>query len=135
MRDINDQKNENEQQSIKLKLLIVEDDEGMEFLLSETVEDFSKELLIARNGIEAVEICKNNPDIDLVFMDVRMPLMNGYEATTEIRKFNKDVVIIAQTSFVASNEEKEKSIEAGCNDCYSKPITKVILEELIRKYF
>ena len=90
MRDTNDLKNENEQQSIKLKLLIVEDDEGMEFLLSETVEDFSKELLIARNGIEAVEICKNNPDIDLVFMDVRMPLMNGYEATTEIRRFNKN---------------------------------------------
>jgi len=63
-----------------------------------------------------------------------MPGLNGYEATRQIRQFNKDVIIIAQTAFGLSGD-KEKAIEAGCNDYISKPINKDKLLALIQKYF
>lgn len=117
-----------------LKILIAEDDEGMLFLLSETVEEITNNLLIAKNGVEAVEICSKNPDLDLILMDIRMPQMDGYEATTEIRKFNKNVVIIAQTAF-AFPTDKDKALEIGCNDYVSKPIDDDLLFTLIQKHF
>jgi CheY-like chemotaxis protein len=61
-----------------------------------------------------------------------MPKMNGYEATREIRKFNKEILIIAQTAY-AMNGDKEKAIEVGCNDYITKPINKVLLLEIINK--
>jgi PAS domain S-box-containing protein len=117
-----------------LKVLIAEDDEVSEILLTITIEEFSKEILIARTGSEAVEICKNNPDIDLVLMDIQMPELNGYEATRQIRQFNKEVIIIAQTAFGLAGD-KEKSLNAGCNDYLRKPIKKTHLDLLIQKYF
>jgi len=80
-----------------------------------------------------VEACRNNPDIDLVLMDIRMPLMDGNEATRQIRKFNKEIIIIAQTAYGFSSD-REKAIEAGCNDYISKPISKQILFEIINKH-
>jgi len=118
----------------KLKILIVEDDAGMEFLLTETVEDFCSELLIARDGMDALEISRNNLDLDLILMDIRMPKMDGYEVTEEIRHFNKDVVIIAQTA-CAFSSDKEKALSVGCNDYVSKPIDTALFESLIDKYF
>jgi PAS domain S-box-containing protein len=118
----------------KLKILIAEDDETSEILLEEIVSNFSKELLIARTGIEAVEICKQNPDIDLVLMDIRMPEMSGYEAISHIREFNKEVIIIAQTAYGLSGD-REKAIESGANDYISKPIVKDVLQSLTLKYF
>lgn len=118
----------------KLKTLIAEDDETSEMLITLGVEKFSKEILKVRNGLEAVEVCRNNPDIDLIFMDIQMPVMNGYEATRQIRQFNKDSVIIAQTAFGLSGD-REKVIKAGCNDYISKPIKKAELQKLIVKFF
>ena len=121
-------------QDKRLKILIAEDDHISERLIAIFVNPFSKEILIAKTGIEAVEICHNNPDIDLVLMDIQMPEMNGYEAIGEIRQFNKNVIIIAQTAF-GLNGEKERAIDAGCNDYISKPIDLVLLKRLIQKYF
>jgi len=118
----------------KLKILIAEDDQGSEILLSLAVEKFSKNIFKARNGIEAVEICRNNTDIDLVLMDIKMPEMDGYEATRRIRQFNKDLVIVAQTAFALTGD-RERAMEAGCNDYISKPIKKDKLMELMQKYF
>ncbi len=118
----------------KLKILMVEDDEVSEMLLDETVKMFGKEILKARTGVEAVEACRNNPDIDLILMDIQMPEMGGYEATRQIRQFNKEVVIIAQTAYGLTGD-REKSIGAGCNDYIAKPITKIGLQALIHKYF
>jgi PAS domain S-box-containing protein len=118
----------------KLKIIIAEDDVVSEMLISIDLGKFSKEILKARNGFEAIEVCRNNPDTDLLLMDIQMPIMNGHEATRQIRQFNKEVVIIAQTAFGLSGD-REKSIEAGCNDYISKPIKKDELLSLIQKYF
>jgi len=118
----------------KLKILIAEDDEVSGMLIDITVKKFGKEILKVRTGVEAVEACRDSPDIDLILMDIRMPEMGGYEAAKQIRKFNKVVVIIAQTAYGLSGD-REKSIEAGCNDYISKPINKDELLSLIQKYF
>ncbi len=90
-----------------------------------------REILNVRTGIEAIETCQNNPDIDLVLMDILMPEMGGYEATRKIREFHKEVVIIAQTAFALSGDS-EKAIASGCNDYVSKPIIKAELHALIQ---
>ena len=94
---------------------------------------FSKEILYAKNGVQAIEACRNNPDLDLVLMDIRMPEMDGNEATHQIRKFNKDVIIIAQTTHALSGD-REKAIEAGCNDYITKPVNRTLLYDLIKKH-
>ena len=118
----------------KLKILIAEDDEVSEMLIDNYIKIFSKEILNARTGVEAVEVCRENPDTDLILMDIRMPDMDGLEATREIRKFNRDVVIIAQTAFGLTGD-KEKALESGCNDYIAKPIKKLELQSLIIKHF
>ncbi|WP_291121577.1 MULTISPECIES: hybrid sensor histidine kinase/response regulator [unclassified Flavobacterium] len=126
---------QDEENQIKdLKILIAEDDEASEMLISITFKEFSKEILKARNGFEAVEVCRNNPDTDLILMDIQMPVMNGHEATRQIRQFNKDIVIIAQTAFGLSGD-REKAIAAGCNDYIAKPINRAELLALIQKHF
>ncbi|HEY5510350.1 MAG TPA: response regulator, partial [Prolixibacteraceae bacterium] len=117
-----------------LKILIVEDDETSELFLRNAIKLFSKEILYARTGVKAVEGCRNNPDIDLILMDIKMPVMDGLEATRQIRQFNKEVIIIAQTAFGLTDDQK-KAIAAGCNDYISKPIKKEQLLVLIQKYF
>ncbi|MHC1737088.1 MAG: response regulator [Ignavibacteriaceae bacterium] len=116
----------------KLKVLIAEDDDVSEMLMSTAIATICKEVICVRTGNEAVEACRSNADIDLVLMDVRMPGMNGYNATRLIRQFNKDVVIIAQTAYGFSGD-REKAIEAGCNDYIAKPFNHLLLLELISK--
>jgi len=128
------EKDETKDNTQNLKILIAEDDEASKILLSIELEEFGREILIAKNGFEAVELCRNNPDTDLILMDIQMPGMNGYEATRQIRKFNHDVVVIAQTAF-AQYGDREKSIDAGCNDYISKPINKAELQTLMHKTF
>lgn len=124
----------NLEKAANLKILIAEDDETAEWLLSITVQPFCSSLLVARSGTEAVEMCRNNTDIDLILMDIRLPQMNGHEATRLIRTFNKEVVIIAQTAYGLSSD-RNNSFEAGCNEHISKPINKDDLRALIHKYF
>jgi PAS domain S-box-containing protein len=118
----------------KLKILIAEDDETSLMLMSIALKKISKEILKASTGTDAVQICRNNPDVDLIMMDIKMPGMDGYEATRHIRQFNKEVVIIAQTAFGMFGDN-EKAIEAGCNDYITKPLDLVSLMRLIHTYF
>jgi PAS domain S-box-containing protein len=117
-----------------LKILIAEDDELSELFLRRAIKSFSKEILHVRTGVEAVEVCRNNPDIDLILMDIKMPDSNGHDAAIRIRQFNDKVVIIAQTAFSLSGD-REKARAAGCNDYIVKPVRKEQLLELIQKYF
>lgn len=118
----------------KLKVLIVEDDKTSELLIRILLEKNAKEFLHASNGVEAIESCKNNPDIDLVLMDINLPEMDGYEATRKIREFNVKVIIIAQTAYALAGD-REKSLLAGCNDYISKPINRITLSNLMAEYF
>jgi CheY-like chemotaxis protein len=116
-----------------LKILIAEDDATSEMLISTTMKVFNAKVLKVRTGIEAIEISRQNPDIDLILMDIKMPEMDGYTATRHIRQFNKNVVIIAQTAYGLSGD-REKSLAAGCNDYISKPIDIKKLIALIEKH-
>lgn len=118
----------------KLKVLIVEDDATSEMLIKIALKTIAKDFIIVRTGVDAIEACRINSDLDLVMMDIKMPLMDGYEATRLIRKFNKNVIIIAQTAFGLAGD-REKAIEAGCNDYISKPLSIPFLKELIQKHF
>jgi signal transduction histidine kinase len=118
----------------EIKMLIVEDDDISMNYLERTANIFCKELLKARTGVEAIETFHKNQDIDLILMDLKMPIMDGYEATRQIRQINKRVIIIAQTAYALFGD-KEKAIEAGCNDYITKPINKDKFLSLIQKYF
>ncbi|PQB07336.1 hypothetical protein BST83_09315 [Polaribacter filamentus] len=117
-----------------LKILIAEDDEVSAMLLTINVKEFQEQVFRAKTGIEAIDICYKNPDIDLILMDIQMPGLNGDEAARKIREFNKDVIIIAQTG-IALPTNKEKLIEAGCNNYLAKPVNRLELVTLIESYF
>jgi CheY-like chemotaxis protein len=116
-----------------LKILIVEDDEICEMLTVRLLNANNNEILLARDGMKAIESCSLHPDIDLILMDMKMPFMDGYEATKQIRQFNKDVIIIAQTAFALIGD-REKAIDAGCNDYITKPFSRDLLISLIEKH-
>ena len=102
-------------------------------LLNAQIKPFASDFFQASTGYDAIETCRKNPDIDLILMDINMPGMDGYETTRQIREFNKDVVIIAQTAN-ALNKDREKAIAASCNHYISKPINRVALLSLINQY-
>ncbi len=117
-----------------LKVLIVEDDAISKLLITIAIKRYSKEILKVSTGIEAIETCRTNPDINLIMMDINMPEMGGYEATKKIREFNKDIIIIAQTAN-GMQGDREQAIAAGCTDYISKPVNINSLALLIQKYF
>tara|TARA_R110001583_G_scaffold44966_2_gene142208 strand:+ start:21799 stop:26052 length:4254 start_codon:yes stop_codon:yes gene_type:complete len=116
----------------KLKVLIAEDEESAFLYLNVVLENVISQPIRAKTGLEAVEIAKNNPDLDLILMDIKMPVMGGYEATRKIRKFNKEVIIIAETAY-ALPSDRDKAIEAGCNEYMAKPIDADKLLKLIKE--
>jgi PAS domain S-box-containing protein len=113
-----------------LKILIVEDEVVSNEYLCIILDDISNTILHASTGKEAIEICRENMDFDIILMDVKMPLMNGYSATKKIREFNNNVIIIAQTAYALPGD-RENAIAAGCNDYITKPLEKDSLIELI----
>jgi len=117
----------------QLNILIVEDDLISFEHLNLVLQDVAHQIKGVNNGKEAIDFMKQHPETDLVLMDIKLPGMNGDEAAREIRNFNSDVVIIAQTAYALTGD-REKSIDAGCNDYISKPVDEESLFELIRKY-
>ena len=117
-----------------LNILIAEDDEASEILMSRALRAIGKKILKVRTGVEAVDICRSDHNIDLIMMDIKMPVMDGYEATRQIRQFDKEVIIIAQTAY-AQIGDSDKAILAGCNDYISKPINRDELMTILEKYF
>lgn len=113
-----------------LKILIVEDDKTSADYLFAIISGITKKIIITNNGVSAIKTLRKHPDIDVIFMDIRMPGMNGLEATQEIRKFNKDVFIIAQTAYTHDNY-KENTLEVGCNACLYKPINRKELQNIL----
>jgi CheY-like chemotaxis protein len=111
------------------KILIVEDDFSSRLYLNKILEKAGLILFNAGDGQEAVRIALENPDIDLILMDIQLPVMNGYAAVAKIREFRKDVIIIAQTAYEFIGEN-EKITDMGFSDYIIKPI---LSENLIKK--
>ena len=88
---------------------------------------------MATNGKEAVDLCREHPEISMVLMDIKMPLMNGFEATREIRSFRKDIPIIAISAHAMTGDEK-KALDAGCNGFIAKPTSAPELLEELKKF-
>ncbi len=118
----------------KIKALIVEDDGISELHMSILLKDICKEIVIARTGLDAVKICQERTDINLILMDIKIPGINGYEATKRIRKFNKSVKIIAQTAY-AMPDDRENAKKVGCDEYITKPIIKEKLMDIIDSMF
>jgi len=116
----------------KMTILLVEDNLPNQIFIREVFKSTSADVIIAANGSEAVERCKENSKIDLVLMDIKMPVMDGYAATAEIRKFNKNIPIIAQTAYALN--EREKALDAGFSGYISKPFRRNELLDLVRQY-
>ena len=122
---------EHKTNKLEKKILIVEDDKAsQEFFQAVLGNTFF--LDIAKDGVQAVEKCREN-DYNLVLMDIRMPNMNGYEATKEIRKFNSEIPIVAVTA-LDIEEVKTKYSEAGMNDYVRKPIHIESFNSLVESY-
>jgi signal transduction histidine kinase len=120
----------------KIKVLIAEDEEVNYIYLDtilKTIPNINFITLHAKNGKEALEICKKNIDIKLIFMDIKMPIMNGYEATRIIKSIYPKIPIVAQTAYTTS-DEKEKAAYEGCDDFIIKPIEQPEFIKLVNKY-
>lgn len=117
-----------------MRVLVVDDDVVSRMLLSEILKECSMTIVIARNGQEAVDKVKEDSTFDFILMDLKMPIMNGYEATEVIRGLGYTYPIIAQTAY-ASIEDKSRVSSGGFSAYLSKPITKVKLIEVINKLF
>ena len=117
----------------KLKILIAEDDQTSLSYLKEALSEYNISIIAVRNGEEAVNAVRENPDISLILMDIKMPVLDGLTATRMIRKINRNVPVIAQTAHALADDAR-KAIAAGCNDYISKPIELSKLTEIISKY-
>jgi PAS domain S-box-containing protein len=115
-----------------LSILVVEDVPDNFLLLEAMLSKENVKLYSANNGLEALNICKINPDIDVILMDIRMPVMDGLTALTKIHEIRKQLPIIAQTAF-AMEQDKKRLLDAGFADYISKPIDGKTLFEKIRK--
>ncbi|PHS53219.1 MAG: hypothetical protein COB01_04560 [Lutibacter sp.] len=127
---------ENDDSKYEYTILIAEDEEVnylfLEIILIEEMK-LNCNILHAKDGEEAVEICKNNPEIDIVFMDIKMPKMNGFDATEQIKKTLPKLPIVALTAY-STSEDKEKAIHVGFMDFISKPINNEALKSKIKLY-
>ncbi|WP_430401049.1 ATP-binding protein [Flavobacterium sp.] len=117
----------------KLKILIAEDDIISFTYLSTLLLKLGHDIIHAKNGKEAIEICKSQEDLDIILMDIKMPEIDGLEATMEIRKFNKSIYIIAQSAYVFE-DDFINSKKVGCNEFLTKPIDKNELIHMINAF-
>lgn len=113
------------------KILIVEDDLSSRLYLNKILEKAGVIILNAGDGQEAVNVAKNNPDIDIILMDIQLPVLDGYSALIKIREVKKDAVVIAQTAYGLLGD-KEKILNSGFNDYVIKPIlSQNLIEKLV----
>ncbi|WP_323595745.1 response regulator [Aliarcobacter butzleri] len=115
------------------KALIVEDNEINQLVTSQMLESIGFDIDIANDGLEAVNMA-NKSNYDIVFMDLQMPNMDGFEATKKIREFNKNTPIVALSAAVM-DEDKELTSLAGMNNHLAKPLIRSELESILKQYF
>jgi CheY-like chemotaxis protein len=117
------------------KTILVVEDIDLNFLyISELLKSTGTQIIHAVNGKDAVDRCQRDASISLVLMDIYMPIMNGYEATRQIKQLRPALPIIVQTAY-AMAEDRKRAMEAGCDDFIAKPIGKEELLSKIEKFF
>ncbi len=114
-------------------ILIVEDDVSSTFYLKEVLKDTRAEILHAPDGQQALDLCISNPSINIILMDIKMPVMNGIDATIAIKRIRPNIHIIAQTAN-SMYDHHIKCLEAGCTDFIVKPVDSVELLLIISNY-
>ena len=114
-------------------VLIAEDNKLNYLLLQELLSRYNLNLLHAWNGNEAVEVFRKEKQIDLILMDLKMPIMNGLDATKQIKQLNASVPIVAQTAY-STSEDQDNAKKYGCDDFISKPISEQALHQIINNY-
>lgn len=114
-------------------VLIVEDNETSNIYFEAALRKTKATMIWAKNGLDAVEIVKNNPKVDLVLMDINMPKMDGIEATRIIKLLYPNIYIVVQTAFILSGEEGLCQ-EAGCDEFITKPIRLKFLLDTLNRY-
>jgi PAS domain S-box-containing protein len=120
--------------SSDIKTILVAEDDDFSFMFFESVlSNYNFNILRASDGEAAIELYNSIPDVSLILMDIKMPVMDGLTATREIRKTGSSVPIIAQTAYALAGD-KEKAQEAGCNDYLTKPVKAEDLVRTIEKY-
>ncbi len=118
-------------------IILIAEDGDVNFLFLKTVltkmPEFNFVIHRAENGKKAVDICLENKKVELVLMDIKMPIMDGYEATKKIKQIRPKLPVIAQTAY-STDEDVQKAIEAGCDDFISKPIDRNILKPILSRF-
>ncbi|MCX6278821.1 MAG: response regulator [Bacteroidetes bacterium] len=114
-------------------VLLAEDDTSNYFLEEQILKKAGFQVIPATNGKEAVEQCQKHPEIALALMDMKMPVMDGFEATRRIKEFRNNLPIIAVTAFAMSGDEK-KALDAGCDDYITKPLVEKNLLKMLESY-
>jgi CheY-like chemotaxis protein len=107
-------------------ILVVEDDESSAYLLGEILRGTGASIDFSTDGKEAVEYIRQNPETDLILMDIHLPEKDGFTATREIKALTKNIVVIAQTAYAFSVDEHE-AIKAGCDGFLTKPLSAAVL--------
>jgi two-component system, cell cycle response regulator DivK len=116
------------------KTILIAEDEEVNFIYLKTALSKTNIIILrAHNGEEAVEIARVNPQVELILMDIKMPKMNGLEATRAIKSFRKDIIIVAQTAF-AMEEDRKNCQTVGVDDFLSKPVRYKLLFETLAKH-
>lgn len=114
-------------------VLIAEDVDDNYLFLKTFLRKTKINVLWAKDGKETIDICRENKNIDIVLMDIRMPFVDGYEATRKIKEFSPHLPIIAQTAY-ALNSDYQKVFDAGCDEYITKPILGKILFQKMKKF-
>jgi len=114
-------------------ILVAEDENNNFFLISELLSCLNLKVIRAKNGLEAVNLCAGDNLPDLILMDIKMPVMDGIEATKLIREHHPDLPVVALTAY-ALDTDRKRILESGCNDCLVKPFHQQILTEMLLKY-
>lgn len=121
----------------KKYVILIAEDEYVNYVYLETLINerlmMDSRILHAKNGVEAIEICRNNRNIDLLLIDLKMPKIDGFEAAKQIREFRPDLPIVAETAY-SLKEDVESAISAGCTDFISKPISAESLQKILNKH-
>jgi CheY-like chemotaxis protein len=114
-------------------ILIAEDEAVSRFLFEKALKKTKANLFFVKNGVESVEMIKENTEIDAVIMDIRLPLMDGLEATAKIKELIPEMPVIIQSAY-AMQSTREEALESGCDDFITKPIKVETLLSILHRH-